>query len=93
MSTFEDTGERRRTSDAPLLITELVDEETVRDATLVVDRREDSARETQQLGTGLGLFIARQIVSWTSTIPARRYGPAIATIALRPRLPRFPTEA
>jgi chemotaxis protein CheX len=26
---FQDTGERRRTSDTPLLITELIDEETV----------------------------------------------------------------
>ena len=30
MTDFQDTGERRRTSDAPLLITELIDEETVR---------------------------------------------------------------
>ena len=29
MTDFQDTGERRRTSDAPLLITELIDEETV----------------------------------------------------------------
>ena len=29
MSTFEDTGERRRTSDAPPSITDLIDEETV----------------------------------------------------------------
>jgi hypothetical protein len=30
---FEDTGRRRRTSDAPLLITELIDEETVQSIT------------------------------------------------------------
>ena len=29
MTDFQDTGERRRTSDTPLLITELIDEETV----------------------------------------------------------------
>ncbi len=30
MNEFQDTGERRRSSDAPLLITDLIDEETVR---------------------------------------------------------------
>ena len=33
MTGFDDTGERRRTSDAPLLITELIDEETVQSIT------------------------------------------------------------